>query len=148
MRICSKCKLKKPENDYYVKDSKSGRLHAQCKACYKAHRSINYRKHYETYKEEYRLRAKLRRFEKRTEYREKLVTYLTGKDCEICGENDIRTLEFDHIRPAEKLFSISQGVRLGYSWSQIENEIKKCRLLCANCHKKHTSDQFGWYKSH
>jgi hypothetical protein len=147
MRICSKCKTKKDESDYYVKDSVNGRLHAQCKSCYREHRVINYRKHYETYKVQYRERAKIRRTKKRNEYREKLLEFLQNKQCELCGEADIRTLEFDHIDPTLKTFSISQGVKYGYTWDQIENEIIKCRILCANCHKKHTSDQFGWYKS-
>jgi 5-methylcytosine-specific restriction endonuclease McrA len=75
-----------------------------------------------------------------------MLKYLDGKSCELCGEVDIRTFEFDHVTPAEKNFSISQAVSLGHSWDDVDEEINKCRILCANCHKKQTAEQFGWYK--
>ena len=75
-----------------------------------------------------------------------MLAYLNKHHCVVCGEHGIRTLELDHIDPKTKKFSISQAVRLGYSWEQIEQEIEKCRVLCANCHKKHTAEQAGWYK--
>lgn len=147
MKVCSKCSVAKPETEYFVKDKKSGRLHAQCKECYKEHRKSYYAEHYEKYKVLYRQRAKERREAQRQEFRDNIVRYLNKKSCTICGEYDIRTLEFDHIDPTNKLFSISQAVRQGYSWKDIEMEIKKCRVLCANCHKKHTASQQGWYKN-
>ncbi len=83
----------------------------------------------------------------REEYRRNMLHFLSDKKCSICAESDIRTLEFDHINPTTKQFSISQAVRLGYSWGDILKEIEKCRILCANCHKKHTALQTGWYKT-
>lgn len=147
MRICTKCTIEKSETDFFVKDKVSGRLHAQCKECYKEHRKTFYAEHYEKYKPIYRKRAQARREMLRTEFREGILTYLTNKSCVICGESDIRTLEFDHLNPSEKLFSISQAVKLGYRWPKVIEEIKKCRILCANCHKKHTAMQSNWYKN-
>lgn len=146
MKTCSKCKLSKTEADYFVKDRKTGRLHAQCKDCYRDHRKTYSKLHYEKYGDDYRARAKARRQRLKTEFRDGIVAYLSGNACVICGENDIRALEFDHIDPKNKLFNISQAVRLGYSWDDVSRELKKCRILCSNCHKKHTSTQFNWYK--
>ena len=75
-----------------------------------------------------------------------MLKYLNGKGCAVCNETDIRTFEFDHINPITKKFNISQAVKLGYRWSDVEEEISKCRILCANCHKKHAAEQRGWYK--
>lgn len=147
MRVCSKCKVIKDESDYYVKDSKSGRLHAHCKSCYRLHRTTYYAKHYETYKDEYRYRARERKKRLRDEYRKNIKEYLLQNPCADCGEQDIRVLELDHINANNKTFSISQGVRLGYSWDKIYQEIQKCRVLCSNCHKKRTATQFGWHKN-
>ena len=147
MKICSKCSLPKPEAEYFVKDKKSGRLHAQCKACYREHRKTYYAEHYEKYKTLYRSRAKERRHTLKREFQDNIIAYLTGKCCSICNESDMRTLEFDHINPDTKLFSVSQAVKLGYRWKDIAIEIQKCRILCANCHKKHTASQQGWYKN-
>lgn len=147
MKSCTKCGENKSLNEYFLKDKKSGRLHAQCKACYKAHRQTYYRIHYERYKDSYLKRAQARRRKVRLEFRTNMLEYLSDKSCLDCGESDIRVLELDHIDPSTKLFNISQAVKHGYSWQDVLNEIKKCQILCANCHKKRTAQQFGWYKA-
>lgn len=147
MKTCTKCGALKDESEYFVKDSRTGRLHAQCKLCYKEHRQGYYAQHYAKYKTAYLLRAKVRRTQLRNEFRSNMLEYLADKACSICGEADIRVLELDHLRPAEKHFSISQAVRLGYTWKEVLEEVKKCRVLCANCHKRHTAEQQDWYKN-
>lgn len=146
-KICSKCGVDKLLADYYVKDTKSNRLHAQCKKCYKEHRKTFYMEHYAKYGDLYRQRAQLRRERLRHEFRVNMLKYLRTSECVVCRENDIRVLEFDHIDPGTKLFNISQAVKLGRNWSEVETEMKKCRVLCANCHKKHTASQANWYKN-
>lgn len=147
MKTCTKCHMAKSEADYFVKDKRTSKLHTQCKACYKEHRKTYYATHYEKYGELYRKRAKLQREKLRSIYRSGMLHYLSDKACVVCKESDVRVLEFDHIDQAQKSFTISQAVRLGYSWSETLEEMKKCRVLCANCHKKHTATQGGWYKA-
>lgn len=67
--------------------------------------------------------------------KEKLVKHLGGK-CQICSYNkSIWALEFHHINPAEKEFSISHdGITRGIG--RCLEEVKKCVLLCANCHRE------------
>lgn len=146
MKVCSKCGKTKDETEYFLKNQETGRLHAQCKLCYKEHRKTYQIAHYKRYRQDYLVRAKRRRQALRMEYRVNMLAYLQGKACSLCGESDIRTFEFDHLKPIEKSFSISQAVKLGYKWSDVEYEMTKCRILCANCHKKETAEQFGWYK--
>lgn len=146
MKGCSKCGELKPPSEYYVKDSNSGRLHAHCKACYREHRKTYYAEHFEKYGDEYRLRARKYRKKLREEYRNGVLSYLKDKSCADCGEDNIVVLEFDHIDPSRKSFSVSQAVKLGYGWKQVQDEINKCEVVCANCHKKRTARQFGWYK--
>lgn len=64
-----------------------------------------------------------------------LREYKETRGCEVCGEPHPACLEFHHIDPQEKRFSIGRvndylGVKL------MRNEIAKCRLLCTNCHRK------------
>jgi len=55
-------------------------------------------------------------------------------ECSVCGYNRCKSaLEFHHLNPDEKEFEISHGSK-GRSYESVENEIKKCVLLCANCH--------------
>lgn len=147
MRTCTKCHLTKKESDYFVKDKKNGRLHAQCKECYKEHRRTYYAEHYLKHGNEYRARAKLRRAKVKRDLQIKLVEYLTGKSCKNCGESDIRVLEFDHIIPKTKRFGIATAITDGKKWSDILEEIESCQILCANCHKKRTAEQYGWFKA-
>ena len=147
MKVCTKCHVLKNESDYFVKVKKTGRLHTQCKDCYKLHRKTYYAEHYSKYGDLYRSRAKERRVIVKTNLRSKMLEYLQGKACSICGENDIRTFEFDHINPSLKSFGIARAIGDGMKWDNILIEIQKCRILCANCHKKHTAGQFGWYKA-
>ncbi len=55
--------------------------------------------------------------------------------CEICGENHPACLDFHHIDPREKKFSVSTR-RDRPSMEALKAEIAKCRVLCSNCHRK------------
>lgn len=59
-----------------------------------------------------------------------------GNKCVICGYNRCSSaLDFHHKDPKKKDFSLS--VRgLTRSWDKIKNEINKCVLVCANCHRE------------
>ena len=61
---------------------------------------------------------------------------LKGGKCFLCGYNRcVRALEFHHIDPTQKSFSLS--VRgLTYAWAKIKAELEKTVLLCANCHRE------------
>lgn len=75
-----------------------------------------------------------RSFERRMQQKEKAILILGGK-CKICGyDKCIKALDFHHINPKDKKFNIS--LKLGYPWSEIEAEIKKCVLLCNRCHSE------------
>lgn len=77
--------------------------------------------------------------------RENLILYLNEHSCIDCGETDIVVLEFDHRDPATKRAKIA-NVLGSWTWSTILTEIAKCDVRCANCHRRRTSIQFGWFK--
>lgn len=55
-----------------------------------------------------------------------------GGKCMNCGS--IKYLEFDHINPNEKEFTISNLCSV--SIKRLEKELDKCQLLCEKCHKE------------
>ena len=57
---------------------------------------------------------------------------LKGGKCLICGYSKCsRSLQFHHLDPTKKDFTLS---RVTLAWSKIEKELRKCVLVCANCH--------------
>lgn len=66
--------------------------------------------------------------------REKLIEYKKTQKCSKCGEDRWYVLDFHH--NGEKDKAISTLVSGGYSWKRVEEEIKKCIVLCANCHRE------------
>ena len=57
--------------------------------------------------------------------------------CVDCGESEDVLLDFDHVR-GEKRENISDMVYQGYSIKSIKDEIRKCEVRCANCHRRKT----------
>lgn len=58
---------------------------------------------------------------------------MMGGKCQLCGYNRcLDALEFHHIDPSQKEFSICDYV----SFERFLKEIEKCQLLCANCHRE------------
>lgn len=68
--------------------------------------------------------------------REWLDDYKSNKKCLRCDESHIGCLEFHHRDPKFKEVEIAQAVRIGWSIERIKEEIEKCDILCANCHRK------------
>ena len=70
----------------------------------------------------------------RRKNKEVLVEFKGGR-CSICGYNKcIDALEFHHRDPTQKDISIGSGYT--YSIKKLLEEIEKCDLLCANCHRE------------
>jgi len=88
-------------------------------------------------KEKNRLRRQKYNVEFRIERRKILIKHLGGK-CNNCGCDDHEVLEFDHIDPKTKTIAISRNMFLALD--TLLEELKKCQLLCVQCHTKKTMD--------
>lgn len=64
--------------------------------------------------------------------------YLLSHPCVDCGEKDILVLEFDHKDRKMKETEIRRIIENGGSLEKIINEIAKCDVRCANCHRRKT----------
>lgn len=64
----------------------------------------------------------------------KACDYKGGK-CARCGyDRYVGALEFHHLDPGEKDFSLSRSKLT--SFDKVKAELDKCVLLCANCHRE------------
>ena len=67
--------------------------------------------------------------------KQNLIKVLGGQCC-LCGYDKIsEALEFHHINPEEKEYAISQNGTC-HDLEKDLSEIKKCILVCANCHRE------------
>jgi len=80
----------------------------------------------------YLIKAVLKR---RKKIRELAIEYKGGK-CEKCGyDRCLEALEFHHLDDRKKQFGISaKGITR--SWTRVKQELDKCIMLCANCHRE------------
>lgn len=146
MKVCTICGETKNKNDFFYRNKRTEKLHSQCKNCYIIKRRKIWRDHYHKYGSQYRQRAVERNRRLKNRLRHLMFQYLQMRVCEKCEISDPRVLEFDHIDPASKSFSIARAMNNTVSWEAILLEIKKCQVLCANCHRIKTSEEQGWYK--
>ena len=72
---------------------------------------------------------------RRKALRKKAIEY-AGGSCSLCGYNRCdEALDFHHRNKQDKSFGLSQN-GLTRSWEKIREEIDKCILVCANCHRE------------
>lgn len=62
--------------------------------------------------------------------------YKKSLSCESCGQNHPATLDFHHIVMEESNRKVNVLTTKG-QYAAAREEIKKCMVLCANCHRIH-----------
>ncbi len=69
--------------------------------------------------------------------KQKLVRGIKEKaTCKDCGRQGIPCLVFHHRDPKIKLFEIGDCGKKEYTMEMLIEEIKKCDILCENCHRQ------------
>jgi excinuclease UvrABC ATPase subunit len=124
MKKCSKCNLLKPLDEFGNNKNKKDKKQRYCKKC-QANFDHNF---YLKNKKE----AKERRKQYKQNISDWLEQYKKQSECKKCKEKRWYTLQFHHINSFEKDFNISD--LRGTSIKKIKEEIKKCEILCSNCH--------------
>ena len=129
MKRCSRCGQSKPKSEFYKDRASRDGLGTYCKDCsnarskeYHARNKTAIRKRAKAYQNEHRLSQKLQ--------------LLGGRVCQECGEGHPACLVFHHRDPSTKLFNFNAPDLVGHSATEIEEELAKCDVLCANCHRK------------
>jgi hypothetical protein len=108
-----------------------------CRAAYK-------REHYAEHRARYIANALSRKQNLATERAARLIEFFRTHPCADCGESDPLVLEFDHL--ADKSFGISKGLR-DHAWQAVLDEIDKCDVVCANCHRRRTALRAGFARA-
>lgn len=81
--------------------------------------------------------AKLRAAPRPRSETQEFVQKVKERPCVDCGNRfPAPVMEFDHRIAEEKSFNLSRA--RDYSFAQVVEEIAKCDLVCANCHRVRT----------
>ena len=130
-KICNGCGEERDvEEDFKWKHKERGIRNSRCKFC----QSKASKQHYRDNKQSYLDRNRVRNPQIREDNQRRVAAYLACHPCVDCSQIDIRVLDFDHVRGI-KSNHISRMVQVSYSWPAIEDEIAKCDVRCANCHR-------------
>ena len=130
----------KVKEDFNYKDRGAGIRHVHCRDCQRQYKRAYYERNLVAYKAR-AARTKRVSIERNQRF---LAEYLKSHPCVDCGESDPYVLEFDHLR--NKVASVSMMAMHACSLEKIMREIEKCEIRCANCHRRKTRKQFGWFK--
>ena len=66
--------------------------------------------------------------------------------CKECGYKDhIEILQFHHKDKEKKVFRFAGGNIAYYNWEKVLIEIKKCKLICPNCHMWKHYQERDWF---
>lgn len=129
---CSKCQQTKNLSEFAKKTK--NKFQSICKVCHKEYASEHYKKNKTIYKE----RAKISN-QKIMERNIKFINEQKNSKCVDCKKKyPYWVMDFDHLVPEKKEDNISTLARNGASLNRIIKEIRKCDLVCSNCHRDRT----------
>ena len=129
MKVCGTCRIEKPTSEFHRNRRRKDGLQTSCKTCRKEIDRESY------LKSETRQNSIKTRRSDITKYNCKLVRRIKqAVGCAKCPEREPVALDFHHLDPAEKDLNISSMT--AYCTATLKAEIRKCVILCANCHRK------------
>jgi len=88
------------------------------------------KKHYEKRKAEGNNKVKKSNQDKKKLWRE----FKDSVSCSKCGFKHPAAMDFHHVDPATKIKGVHEWARKG-SYKKAFEEVKKCIVLCSNCHR-------------
>ena len=137
MKLCRTCNTEKPFEAFSSRSSNKDGLQSKCKECHRAYQKT----HYDNNKSYY--------IEKADKYSLDMAEFIRRakeKPCADCGvQYEYFAMDFDHLGDKQMTLG-SQGRKSGRK--KIEEEILKCDVVCAVCHRYRTQSRFASVSPH
>ncbi|OGL25111.1 hypothetical protein A3A68_02285 [Candidatus Saccharibacteria bacterium RIFCSPLOWO2_01_FULL_48_13] len=113
LKRCRYCNKQYPESDFGVAATLPTKVYRRqkCRRCYRETKRL--------------LIARQRKW---------IADYKQRRQCAKCGVSDFRVLDFHHNDSSGKDFNVAD-FRYKAGFARLKEEIGKCQLLCANCHR-------------
>ena len=123
MKRCSKCKNDYPVTEFFL-DHRDGSRRSYCRQC-----SYGICKRYRGTEQGKRHKKLARK-----RYRQQQISFVNElkalNKCQVCNESCLACLDFHHLGDKDG------QVMSFFTWTKLITEIKKCIVLCCNCHRK------------
>ena len=136
-KICSGCSTEKELSEFHLRKSSKDGHKGRCKDCLN-----EWKRGYIKGKGRTKhIQNTIKSRQSKSDY----VNSIKANGCSICGYNKcLRALTFHHLDPLIKIDSISNLLSKSAPRQRIDEEIKKCILVCANCHTEiHDREDYG-----
>lgn len=112
-KVCTKCGKELPVDQFNWRSKEKGTRRAECKFCHSNYMKIKYQ-----------------------EKREIVQELKSHCSCAKCGDKRGYLLEYHHSDQTKKESEISRMISNNYQLDRVYDEIEKCVVLCANCHRE------------
>lgn len=129
-KTCNNCHSEKPLSEFNSKKNSKDGLQPWCRECNKQ-RS---RQYYADNRESHKKTILKRKHENYRKIRDRILEFKKSNPCLVCGEKEPICLDFHHVE--KKKVRIAAIASTNCSLDTVEKEIKKCVILCSNCHRK------------
>ena len=112
-KICTKCQRELPIDDFNWRSKAKGTRRSECKYC-----------HSDYMKQKYQEKKQI------------VQDIKSSCKCAKCGDSRGYVLDFHHVDPKEKENTVARMTSNNYRLDKVYDEIEKCAVLCANCHRE------------
>lgn len=130
-KLCNDCDSVKSVTEFHANKARPDGLQAYCKECKRSRDRKCYKDNKEVYVE--------RNSNNRRLLRDEINDIKASAGCRYCDETDFCCLEFHH-HSGDKENTISRLVQTAARLKALA-EVKKCHVVCRNCHAKLHADR-------
>lgn len=135
LRTCPRCGPKE-ETEFNWRNREKGTRQSVCRECQRQASGAHYQANQEVYK--------TRAIDQKKAVKAQFWGWLSTQKCVDCGEDDPVVLDCDHVRGVKRPGGVTEMLRSACSWALIQEELAKCEIRCANCHRRKTARLAGW----
>lgn len=129
MRTCTKCGIPQEDSEFFFKNRAKDILHSNCKTCKRELDNKAYQENRHGRKSKIRSTAKVLQ----SWSREYIQRVKKRSRCSKCGDKRWYVLDFHHTKGKDNSISTMNC----HSIDSIKKELRKCIVLCSNCHREH-----------
>ncbi len=132
LKLCTACDTPKLLKFFNKSLSRLERRRSHCKSCERQQATAYYRLNPRLYSDRARAFNK-----KKYQQRKAEMNAIRQRDgCLFCGEKTLCVLDFHHIKGRSKHGGKVMARAANCSDKQFKKELKRCVVVCANCHRK------------